>query len=138
MRSMCVCLMLVLSILRPGMASAGTADRMFPMMAFNLGAAANGLQIYLYDPATDSLRDVKVNTTNNSWWPNLNAAKTKLVFAEGTKGSPYLIKVYDVATRATTTCSASKPGSTRASFAKLLRKKIGRVVVRGDEWPGDA
>ena len=106
MRRMGFYLMIVLGIFMPAIGYTSIADSMFPMMAFNLGTGSNGLNIYLYDPVTKSIRDVKVNS-NDSWFPGINPAQSLLVFTDGFRSNPYLIKVYDIALQTTTTISTA-------------------------------
>lgn len=80
----------------------GNQPSMIPMVSFDFTHGGyNGLNIYLYDCASESMNTVKQNTYD-SHGASLNADHTMIVYTEGWCSNPYTIKVYDIASRSST------------------------------------
>ncbi len=88
------------------------AGQMIPMISLNPNQldGGNGINIYLYNPASGVMNAIKENSYD-SWLPSMNSDRTRLVYTEGIKNGDYTIKVYDIASgvsAAITTASARR------------------------------
>ena len=72
--------------------------QIIPMIAW-----VDGMDIYIYETATQTMQTVKENANDIHHFPSLNPDGTLLVYAEETGDDNYEIKVFDINTKATKT-----------------------------------
>lgn len=95
----------------------GNQPLVVPMVAPTPASdGGNTLNIYLYDCVSRTINTVKENS-NYSWWPSLNTDSTMMVYTERIGGDPYIINLYEIASKICTTVTTATT-SVAACFDK--------------------
>lgn len=94
--------------------------RMIPMLAINPG---DGMNIYIYDPATQIINTVKENS-NMSWLPILNSDQSRAVYSDGPQSDdPQAIWVYNTLSK-----SNSQIGGKFTSWESAYFDRNGKIL----------
>jgi hypothetical protein len=112
-----------------------------PMMTYSPNQNGNGLNLYLYEPNTQTFDTVKENS-DASWGPSINIDQTMMVYTEGKEigesDEPYTINIYDIASKTSTTLNTAntKHAAYFDKDGKILFLNIGindnRLIKRMD------